>query len=105
MKLFAFRDRLAEADKDYGAYHAFDILQTIDSMNREEWEEARAILADPDVLRIVSEARKIVGTLFATITSEGSAKLFDYARVRQGVPFSPKQLQLFIQELYDLLMT
>ena len=102
MKLFAFRDRTLNSADDYGAYHAFDILQTIDSMDRAEWDEARTLLGDAEATVVVAEARSIVTTLFGSARSKGSVRLIEYARTRQGVPLTLAQLELFVRELHDL---
>jgi len=103
MKLFAFRDRIVQADDDYGAYHAFDILQTIDSMNHEEWDQTPEFLDDPVATSTVTEAREIVRQLLSSPYADGSVRLIDYARSKQNVPITAQQLEHFVNELKDLL--
>ena len=40
MKLFAFRDRLDDADKEFGRYHALDLYSILASTSEREWREA-----------------------------------------------------------------
>jgi hypothetical protein len=40
MKLFAFRDRLGDADKDFGRYHALDLYTILATTTEEEWAYA-----------------------------------------------------------------
>jgi hypothetical protein len=40
MKLFAFRDRLNDSDKEFGRYHAFDLYTILATMTEEEWRYA-----------------------------------------------------------------
>lgn len=103
MKLFAFRDRIVHPKDDYGAYHAFDILQTIDSMNHEEWDQSAEFLDDPAATSTVTEAREIVRQLFSSSYADGSVRLIDYARNKQNVPITAQQLEHFVNELKDLL--
>jgi hypothetical protein len=105
MKLFAFRDRLGDSSNEYGAYHAFDALQIVDSLDQTEWSEAQMLLADPSAAAIVGTAQSIVATHFESARSDGSIRLFDYARSRQGIPLTVAQLEHFVEELRDLFAT
>jgi hypothetical protein len=40
MKLFAFRDRLDDPDKEFGRYHALDLYTILATTTEEEWEYA-----------------------------------------------------------------
>jgi len=40
MKLFAFRDRLGDADKDFGRYHALDLYTIFATTTEDEWAYA-----------------------------------------------------------------
>jgi hypothetical protein len=40
MKLFAFRDRLSDEDKEFGRYHALDLYTIIATTTEKEWELA-----------------------------------------------------------------
>jgi hypothetical protein len=40
MKLFAFRDRLHDSDKEFGRYHALDLYTILATTTEEEWEYA-----------------------------------------------------------------
>jgi hypothetical protein len=40
MKLFAFRDRLDDADKEFGRYHALDLYTILATTTEMEWNQA-----------------------------------------------------------------
>jgi hypothetical protein len=103
MKLFAFRDRVDDADDDYGAYHAFDVLMTVATMTRVEWITAHEVLQDPAAASVVQEAREIVAKVFSKPHSTGRIRLIDYARVREGLPLTADQVSAFVRDLEELL--
>jgi quercetin dioxygenase-like cupin family protein len=82
MKLFAYRDRSDDADKQYGRYHALDLYSIIAMMTETEWTEAlrlRGVNANSPTL---VEARSIVGEHFSTRTSLGILRLCESAYYR-----------------------
>ena len=103
MKPFAFRDRIARASYDHGAYHAFDILQTLDSMSQEEWAQAGELIRDPAAAGTAAEARQIVQNLFASPFADGCVRMVEYARTREGLAVPVEQISQFTSELRDLL--
>jgi hypothetical protein len=40
MKLFAFRDRLSDPNKEFGRYHALDLYTILATTTEQEWEYA-----------------------------------------------------------------
>lgn len=80
LKLFALRDRLEDAEKDFGAYHSFDIYRIIAMMTEQEWEQAIAMrdkFADEPKIQ---EARAIVNELFSSTDSIGILRLRQHIR-------------------------
>ena len=62
MKLFAFRDRKDDPEKDYGRYHALDLYTIIATTTETEWNQALDVrdklinsLKSQESARIVSE--------------------------------------------------
>lgn len=103
MKLFAFRDRITDERHEYGAYHAFDVLQLLDSMNETEWKQSEQLLQLPEAATTAAEARRIVNELFESEFANGSVRLVEYARDYQSFPITTAQLSRFIGDLRDLL--
>jgi hypothetical protein len=64
MKLFAFRDRLDDADKEFGRYHALDLYTIVATTAEEEWSYALALRDQHRNLRSVLEAARIVAEHF-----------------------------------------
>jgi len=97
MKLFAFRDRVADKDKEYGRYHALDIYAILATTSEAEWNRALALRqvhrTDPRVV----EATGIVEQCFSSVNSEGML------RMRES-PYCRPELQLdeFCKTLREL---
>ena len=87
MKLFAFRDRLGDADKEYGRYHALDLYTILATTTESEWREALAMHKRHAEDSYVKEAGNIVATYFAGLDSLGMI------RMRESRYYRP-QLQL-----------
>ena len=87
MKLFAFRDRLGDADKEYGRYHALDLYTIMATTTESEWREALAMHKRHAADSYVKEAGNIVATYFADLDSLGMI------RMRESRYYRP-QLQL-----------
>lgn len=87
MKLFAFKDRCNDADKEFGRYHALDMYSIIATTTKTEWEEALDLreryCADDSVI----EAGELMREYFSTSASLG------IIRLKESPYFSP-QLQL-----------
>ena len=75
MKLFAFKDRVQDADKEYGRYHALDLYTIMATTTEEEWGQAQEIRdrfkEDPYVL----EAGRLVSEYFSTLENLGMLRL------------------------------
>jgi len=75
MKLFAFKDRLNDPNKDLGRYHALDLYSILATTTEQEWTEALGFrdrfLREPVGLA----ARQIVGQYFSTLDRLGMIRL------------------------------
>ena len=102
MKLFALRDRLEDEEKDFGAYHAFDIYRIIAMMTESEWNEAVELRKSYQKAAKIREAAEIVGELFTNLESIGVLRVRQHARaVEFAIP--PKNLVALIEDLNELL--
>ena len=71
LKLFALRDRLEDEEKDFGAYHSFDIYRIIAMMTEQELKQAFAMRDKFAGEPKIQEARTIVNELFSSTDSIG----------------------------------
>lgn len=75
MKLFAFRDRLDDADKEYGRYHALDLYTIMATTTEGEWRDAlemRNRYADDPYVR---EAGLLVSRYFSNLDRMGMIRM------------------------------
>jgi len=102
MKLFALRDRLEDEEKDFGAYHAFDIYRIVGMMTENEWNQAIDLRSSYRAAPKIKEAGKIAGELFANLESIGVLRVRQHARAtRFSIP--PENLAALIEDLRELL--
>ena len=100
MKLFAFRDRFNDTDKEYGRYHALDIYTIIATTGEEEWRYALELRDQQKEHSYVREAGHIVLKYFSSVEGLGVIRLKESPYYRPGL-----QLNDFItilQELFPL---
>ncbi len=75
MKLYAFKDRFNDPNKEFGRYHALDMYSVLASTTETEWDgglELRDKYINDSVMK---EAGNIVSTHFATTESMGILRL------------------------------
>jgi len=75
MKLFAFRDRLHDPEKDHGSYHALDLYSIIATTTEAEWREAGSLRDECQQHPLVIEAGEIVAEHFAEPARLGVIRL------------------------------
>jgi len=97
MKLFAFRDRLDDADKEYGRYHALDLYTIMATTTEGEWRGALAMreryAKDPYVM----ETGILVSKYFSSLDSLGMI------RMRESRYYRPElQLADFMSTMKEL---
>ena len=97
MKLFAFRDRFGDPDKDMGRYHALDLYAGLALATEPEWEGALELSRRHRETPAFAEATNIVERYFSSLTGEGML------RMRES-PYCRPELQLddFLSALHEL---
>jgi Nucleotidyltransferase len=97
MKLFAFRDRGGDPDKEYGRYHALDVYSVLAMATELEWEQAIELSKRHQNESAFKEAVQIVHDYFSSMTSLGMIRM-------QESPYCRPQMQLdqFVSVLSEL---
>ena len=75
MKLFAFRDRLGDANKDFGRYHALDLYTILATTTEDEWSYALKLRNQSRDLPLTIEAGRLVSEYFSAIDRLGMIRL------------------------------
>jgi hypothetical protein len=75
MKLFAFRDRLGDANKDFGRYHALDLYTILATATEDEWAFALKLRDQSRDLPVTIEAGRLVSEYFSAIDRLGMIRL------------------------------
>jgi len=78
MKLHAFADRLADANRDLGRHHALDIYRIIAMLTPVEYDDVRANVRRHSGLPAVERARQIIAEHFSSATSPGALRLREH---------------------------
>ena len=97
MKLFAFKDRLHDADKEFGRYHALDMYTILATSMEREWnlalELSQRYRDDPTIV----EAGQVVFEHFSALDRLGMIRMRESAYYRPGL-----QLDEFMSALKEL---
>ena len=97
MKLFAFRDQLGDADKEFGRYHALDLYTILATTTEEEWEYALELRDQYGGEPYVMEAGRMVSKYFSALDCLGMIRL------RESPYYRPElQLGEFMSALNEL---
>jgi hypothetical protein len=104
MKLFALRDRLEDEEKDFGAYHAFDIYRVIAMMTEEEWEQACTLRDKFAGEAKILEARQIVSKLFSSMESTGVLRIRQHAKA-DDTTVKDENISALLDDLQELFPT
>lgn len=97
MKLFAFRDRLDDADKEFGRYHALDMYTILATTTETEWRYALELRDQRGDEPSVREAGRLVSKHFSSLDR------FGMIRLRESPHYRPKlQLDEFMSALQEL---
>ena len=99
MKLFALRDRLNDAEKDFGRHHALDLYTVIGTMAEQDWNESLRLRERHQKDAILIESNRIVGELFASPDSMGTIRLRESAYFRQD--FRVAEFTGTLKELFE----
>jgi len=71
MKLFAFRDRQNDSDKQQGSYHAFDVFSIIGSLTERELHEAIEFVKNHTQEPVIQDTKQIVKNCFTGTSPSG----------------------------------
>jgi hypothetical protein len=97
MKLFTFRDRLDDTDKEFGRYHALDLYTILATTTEEEWRYALELRDQQGDQPYVLEAGRLVSEHFSAPDRLGMI------RFRESSYYRPElQLDEFISALQEL---
>jgi hypothetical protein len=97
MKLFAFRDRLNDADKEFDRYHALDLYTILATTTEPEWRYALELGHHQGDQPYVSEAGRLVSEHFSALDCLGMVRL------RESPYYRPElQLDEFMSALQEL---
>ncbi len=97
MKLFAFRDRLNDTDKEFGRYHALDMYTILATTTEVEWRYALELRDEYENQSYVLEAGYIVYEYFSAPDRLGVIRLMESPYWRSGL-----QLDEFMSALQEL---
>jgi hypothetical protein len=97
MKLHAFRDRVDDADKEHGRYHALDLYAVLAMSTEQEWTDAVKWSNERRIETAVQECCRIARDSFSSLTSKGMLRLRESPYCRPEL-----QLEEFISALEDL---
>jgi len=97
MKLFAFRDRLKDADKEFGRYHALDLYTILSTTTEKEWKYALKLRDQNENQPYVLEAGHLVSEHFSALDRLGMIRL------RESIYYRPElQLDDFMSAIQEL---
>jgi len=99
MKLYAFRDRCQDEEKDLARHHALDIYRIVAMMTEQEFEETRRQIAEQQDHPVLTEAARVVAEHFDSAESVGSLRLRSHLLWDEGMA-----MQAFLATLHDLLL-
>jgi hypothetical protein len=94
MKLFAFRDRKDDPDKEMGRHHALDIFRIMAMMTKDEYESARTMREQYAEDPWVREAAQILCGEFGGDESIGALRLREHPLFRREM-----DVEKFLREL------
>jgi hypothetical protein len=97
MKLFAFRDRLDDPDKEFGRYHALDLYTILATTTEGEWEYALELRDQHKNDPLTIEAGHMVSEYFSAPERLGMIRL------RESHYYRPElQIEKFMSVLQEL---
>ena len=98
MKLFAFRDRNQDPDKDFARHHAMDLYRVAAMLDHDEFHQTRSAICDHWDRDVVQEAGQIVNDHFSEPTALGMIRLMEHNLLIK----SEMDVQEFSRALADL---
>lgn len=97
MKLFAFRDRLDDSNKEFGRYHALDIYTILATTTENEWRKSLELSDELRDQPYVIEATNLVYKFFSSADRLGVIRLKESPYWRSDL-----ELDEFISALQEL---
>ncbi len=97
MKIFAFRDRINDSNKEYGRYHALDIYTVMATTTEPEWHKALRLKDQNKNNPYVLEASCLVSKYFSGIECLGMLRMRESPYCRPDL-----QLEEFMSALKEL---
>ena len=97
MKLFAFKDRLDDADKEFGRYHALDMYTILATTMESEWNQALGFRDQYGDERYIMEAGRRVSKHVSAFDLLGMIRLMESPYYRPEL-----QLDEFMSALQEL---
>ncbi|MCX5991397.1 MAG: hypothetical protein NTZ04_03580 [Chloroflexi bacterium] len=97
MKLFAFKDRLNDANKEFGRYHALDMYTILATTMETEWKHALELRHQYGDDPYIMEAGRLVLKHFSALDHPGMIRLRESPYYRPGL-----QLDEFMSALKEL---
>jgi hypothetical protein len=88
MKLFAFKDRLGDPDKEFGRYHALDLYTILATTTEGEWRHALEMRSRFGHEPYVAEAGQLVLQHFSELDGLGMIRLRESAYYRPELQFN-----------------
>ena len=101
LKLFAFRDRRNDPEKQFGRYHSFDIYTALAMMTEEEFQQGRELRGRYADTMQMREAHEIVEEFYSSQTAQGMLRMREHLR-QVGISEEAVSLEDFIRDLHDL---
>jgi len=97
MKLFAFKDRLEDADKEFGRYHALDLYTILSTTTEKEWRYALKLRDQHENQPYVLEAGRLVSEYLSALDRLGMI------RFRESIYYrSELKLDAFMSAIQEL---
>jgi hypothetical protein len=78
MKLFAFRDRVSDVDKDLGQHHALDVYRIVGMLKRDEDPHVRELSKEHSMHPKVVDAQNIAREYFVSETGIGRIRIQEH---------------------------
>jgi len=99
MKLFAFRDRRGDADKEFGRYPALDLYTILATTTEEEWGYGLELRDQYGDEPYVMEAGRLVSKYFSALDRLGMIRLRESPYYRPELQLD--EFMLALQELFS----
>ena len=100
MKLFAFRDRFDDPDKEFGRYHALDLYTILATTTEEEWGYALQLRDQHKNDPFTIEAGHLVSKYFSAPERLGMVRMRESAYYRSELQI--EKFMFALQELFPV---